>query len=214
MKHIAVYGAGGLGQEVCCVIKSINSIEKRWNFIGFFDDGKKKGDEILHFGSVLGGLPEINEWKEDIDLVLAFGDPNLLRIVHSRITNSNIKFPNIIDPTFSIRDPQSFEIGQGNIIKPGCYLTVNVSIGNFNVLNGSIGIGHDVSIGNYNVFMPGVKISGEVNIGNGNLFGSGSFIKQQLKVGNNVTLSPLSALLSKPKDNNVYIGNPAKKFNF
>ena len=69
-------------------------------------------------------------------------------------------------------------------------------------------------MGDCNVFMPNSKVSGSVNIGNENLIGACSFILQGLKIGNNVTLSPGSILLTKPKDGNTYIGNPAKIFRF
>lgn len=46
MKDIAIFGAGGFGREVACLIRSINECidvdEERWNFIGFFDDVKEK----------------------------------------------------------------------------------------------------------------------------------------------------------------------------
>ncbi|MDR1459358.1 MAG: serine acetyltransferase, partial [Bacteroidales bacterium] len=43
MKDIAIYGAGGLGREIACLIRHINENEPTWNLIGFFDDGKAKG---------------------------------------------------------------------------------------------------------------------------------------------------------------------------
>ena len=39
MKDIAIYGFGGFGREVACVIQAINEIEPTWNLVGFFDDG-------------------------------------------------------------------------------------------------------------------------------------------------------------------------------
>ena len=69
-------------------------------------------------------------------------------------------------------------------------------------------------MGDCNAFMPNSKVSGGVNIGNENLIGACSFILQGLKIGNNVTLSPGSILLTKPKNGNIYIGNPAKLFRF
>ena len=214
MKEIAIYGAGGLGREVACLINKINSVNSKWKFIGFFDDGKKIGDDVSHFGKILGGIDEVNNWQTPLDLILCFGVPKTIKFIRSKINNPIINFPNIIDPSFRIDDPDTFLIGEGNIIKAGCLATMDVHIGNFNLLNGSVGLGHDVIIGNFNVFMPGTRISGEVNIGDNNLFGTYSFVKQQLKIGNNITLSPLSALLTKSKDNNTYIGNPAKLFIF
>ena len=215
MKDIAIYGAGGLGREVACLLNKINETEgPMWNLIGFFDDGKEKGTAVSHFGELLGGLEELNKWKDALCVVLCFGNPAIIRTVRSRLINLSLVYPNIIDPDFSIGDPLTFSIGEGNIIKGGCGVTTEVRIGNYNLLNGSVRIGHDAVIGNYNVLMPGVRVSGEVSLGDNNLLGADSFVKQQLRVGSNVTLSPLSALLTKPKDGNTYIGNPAKLFKF
>ena len=38
MKDIAIYGAGGFGKEVACLIKRINEQEPTWKLVGFFDD--------------------------------------------------------------------------------------------------------------------------------------------------------------------------------
>lgn len=216
MKDIAIYGAGGFGREVASMI--INQINKAdpiaWNLIGFFDDGEPKGKTISHFGKILGNYEDVNSWTTELCIVLCIGSPKILKLVKERIKNPNIKFPNIIHPNFVITDASTFNIGEGNIIKADCSVTCDVTIGNFNVFNGFINIGHDVTIGDFNVFMPGCRISGEVSIYTLNLIGADSFIKQQLKVGEGVTLSPLSALLTKPKDNSLYIGNPASRMKF
>lgn len=215
MRDIAIYGAGGFGREIACLLKRINNESNGdWNLIGFFDDGKPKGEQISHFGKVLGGVKEINSWPTNLHLVLCFGTPDILAKVSSYITNPNVIFPNIINADFAISDASTFNIGKGNIITSHCAVTTNVTIGNFNILNGSVVFGHDVKIGDCNVFMPGVRVSGEVKIGDKCQFGSGSFIKQVLEIPDNVTLSPLSALLTKPKANSLYIGNPAKRIKF
>ena len=53
MKDIAIFGAGGFGREVACLIRIINesASEPKWNLIGFFDDNPElKGKMISHFG--------------------------------------------------------------------------------------------------------------------------------------------------------------------
>lgn len=213
-KDIAIYGAGGFGREVACMIKEINEIQPQWNLIGFFDDGKPSGYSVSHFGTVLGNREDLNNWPKELSIVICLGSPASIKSILDAITNQNIKFPNLISPSFKIGDIETFKIGEGNIIKGNCSVTTGVMIGNFNILNGFINIGHDAQIGNFNVLMPGVRVSGDVSIGNNNLIGADSFIKQAIKIGNNITLSPLSALLTKPKDGNIYIGNPARKFTF
>lgn len=214
MKEIAIYGAGGLGREVAAVLDYMLDENEPWEMVGFFDDGIPEGTQIGNFGKVLGGIEKLNSWETPIAIALCFGDGRITRIVHSKITNPNVTFPNLIDRTFSITDPLTYQIGIGNIIHGGCVVTTNIHIGNFNLLNGDVTFGHDVHVGSYNTFMPGCRISGEVTIGNECLFGAMSFVKQQLKIGNNVRLSPLSPLLTKPVDKCLYVGNPAKKFKF
>ena len=65
MKDIAIYGAGGFGKEVACIITKINSKKITWNIIGFFDDdGIKKKTQISHFGPVLGDVNDLNDMEK------------------------------------------------------------------------------------------------------------------------------------------------------
>lgn len=214
MKDIAIFGAGGFGKEVASLIHWINRESHTWNLIGFFDDGVAEGTQVSHWGEVLGGMVELNNWKEPLNLVIAIGNPKSLRKVRERIDNKNISFPNVIAPNFGISDAETFSIGEGNIIGSGCAVSVDVTIGNYNILNADIVMGHDVQIGNYNVLMPDIRVSGEVKIGEGNLIGVGSIILQQIKIGNGVHLGAGAVLMTKPKDNSTYLGNPAKIYKF
>lgn len=215
MKDIAIFGAGGWGKEVACLISSINSqTEDKWNLIGFFDDSKKIGYKVSKYGCVLGGMDDLNNYPYQLAVVVAIGNPQSYRSVIDRIYNDKIYFPNLISPTFRIADNETFKIGKGNIIGIGCVVSVDVTIGNFNTFNADIVMGHDVKIGDFNVIMPDIRISGEVTIGDGNLIGVGSIILQQIKVGNGVRLGAGSVLMNKPKDGGVYIGNPAKLFKY
>ena len=212
MKDFAIYCAGGFGREVyCLVFRRIKNPE--WNFVGFFDDTMQKGTQ-LQYGVCLGGMQELNAWPTPIDICIANGSPRGLKIISERITNPLVGFPNIISPDTTFADPSTNKIGNGNILNGNNHLSVNVDIGDFNVFNSAVIFGHETKVGNCNVFMPNIRVSGGVTIGNENLFGACSFILQDLKIGNNIKLSPGSILLSKPKDGNVYMGNPAKVFKF
>ena len=218
MKDIAIFGAGGFGREVACIIEQINQVAEldnfRYNLVGFFEDGGVIGRKISHFGEILGGMDELNAWPTDLAVCIAIGSPNAIRYVRSRITNQKVTFPNIIHPNFWIVDEQTFNIGQGNIINSNCKMSVDTSIGDFNILNGYIVMGHDAKVGNYNVLMPNVRVSGGVHINEGNLLGVSSVVLQQIQIGNGVRLGAGAILLTKPKDGGVYLGNPAKLFKY
>lgn len=213
MKDIAIFGAGGFGREVACLIRIINEsqAEPRWNLIGFFDDGVAAGTAVSHFGTCMGGMDVLNQWPTPLDVCIAIGRGAIVEKVASRIVNPLVDFPNVVCPDFFVSDLAGFRIGKGNIIQGGCVATTDVSIGNFNVLNGSVVIAHDDVIGNYNTFMPGTRISGEVKIGDRNLFGVYSVVLQCLTVKDDITLAAGSVLMTKPKAGYTYIGVPAKK---
>lgn len=42
MKKIAIIDIGGLGREVLGIIESINRVNMKWDFIGFYDNTSDK----------------------------------------------------------------------------------------------------------------------------------------------------------------------------
>lgn len=211
MSKIAIFGAGGFGREVACLIHKINEFipeSNQWKLIGFFDDGLPVGTRN-EYGEVLGGVNELNNWEEEISVAIAIGSPRIVEIIANKITSPKISFPNIIAPDVIFLDEDNYKIGKGNIISFGCLISCNVELGNHNILNGFIAVGHDTIIGNYNSFMPSVNISGEVKIGDKNYFGVDSTILQQKTIGNNTTIGANSLIIRKTKDGNTYVGNPA-----
>ena len=214
MKDIAIFGAGGFGKEVACIINKINEIIPTWNIIGFFDDGVEKETEISHFGRVLGNASDLNRWSDPINIVFAIGSPKILSLLVDKITNSKVDFPNIIHPEVFFADNQSFKIGKGNVVVRACSFSVDVSIGDFNQFNSLSALAHDVSVGSFNVFMPLSRISGEVQIGNSNFFGISSILLQNVIVGSNTRIGAGSFVMRNTKDGFLYMGNPAKKMDF
>lgn len=210
MKNIAIYGAGGLGREVACLIHIINKKTPQWNLIGFFDDNVKLKGTRNEYGEIIGGIEELNNYTQPLAIAIAIGSPKTVAKIVSNIHNTNVEFPNIISPDTIYLDENNVSIGQGNIICTGCLLSCHVRIGNFNILNGFILIGHDSIIGDYNSFMPNTKISGEVKIGYYNFFGVGSTVLQQITIGNDTVVGANSVILRNTKNGMTYIGSPAK----
>lgn len=214
MKDIAIYCAGGFGREVCCLIRKINEVKPTWNFIGFFDDVKEKGEIVSHYGKVLGGIDDVNSWDKELNVVIAIGNGHQMKAITSRITNPLVFFPNIIHPEVIFADKDSLVMGKGNIIQRASAFSCDVTIGDFNAFNGGTTLGHDVVMDSYNTLMPGVRISGGTTMGERNFFGVGSIVLQGLRIGEGVSLGAGSVLMKKPKDGMLYMGNPAKKMEF
>jgi len=212
MKQIAIYGAGGFGREVACIINAVNKVKPSWHLLGFFDDGRTQGTSN-YYGNVIGDLKVLNSFPSKLGVVIAIASPQIIEELSQKITNTNIYFPNIIAPDVLLFDENAIEWGHGNVVGFGVRISCGVKIGSFNILNGCVSLGHDDKIGNYNVMQPDTRISGEVTIGNKNFFGARSLVLQGLQIGNNTRIGAGSVVLRNTKDGMLYFGNPAKLYN-
>jgi sugar O-acyltransferase (sialic acid O-acetyltransferase NeuD family) len=209
MKDIAIFGAGGMGRETACIINRINAFGTPvWNFVGFYDDGLQVGEQN-ELGTILGGMAELNTINHDLAIVIALGNPQILKKIRQQITNPHITFPNIIDPSVDFWHRESLQIGEGNIICPHCLLSCGVHMGSYNILNGDVSLRHDVVLGNYNAIMPGVRISGGVTIGDGNFFGLNAAVTQYVEIGNEIRIGAGAIVMNSLFERNLYVGIPA-----
>lgn len=210
MKDLLIYGFGGFGHEVACIITHINKERPTWNIIGYIDDGVEVGTEYK-YGKVLGNIDTLNAWDRPVSVVIAIGCTEHLQELSRRITNPLVSFPNIIAPNVFYFDKESVTMGRGNIITFGCRFSCNTHLGDFNVLNGNVSLGHDVTLGSYNVMFPETRISGQTTIGNQNFFGARSFVAQCLKIGDRCRFGAGCYVLRRVKEGCLYMGNPAKR---
>lgn len=211
MKDIVIYGAGGFGREIACLIRLINEKSPEWNLIGFLDDNETLWGSKNEYGSVLGGAGWLNAYQSPIAVAISVGSPVAVESIANKITNPLVEYPNLYAPSVTFLDKESLKIGKGNIFCTNCFVSCNITVGDFNLFNGYIPLGHDVCIGNCNVIMPSTNISGGVVIGDGNFFGVQSVVLQGVKIGNNTRIGANSVVMRKTKDGFLYIGNPAKR---
>lgn len=214
MKDIIIYGAGGFGREVYCLIERINrETGPRWNILGFLDDGYEKG-QSNEYGVVLGNMDTLNSWEKTVSVVFAIGNPKVIEALTDKIKNPNVDFPNIISPDTIFLDKNNVRMGYGNIICSRSLISCNVEIGNFNILNGYVKVGHDSTMGSFNSIMPSVNISGGVRIGDRNFLGVNSVVLQYKSIGNDTTVGASSVVIRNTKDGHTYVGNPARKIEY
>lgn len=209
MKDIAVFGAGGLGREIPCLLDKINVIDHQWNFIGFFDDGIEKGN-LVDGHIVLGGIRELNEWGKDLSIAIGIGNPQVVEKIVNTINNSHIDFPNIIAPDVYFYDPSLVKIGRGNVLNHNMMVSIDVEIGDFNTFGANTVLGHDSKVGDFNTMMMASQICGHTVLNTHNFLGISSIVLQGLIVNSNVTLSAGSILMKNAVDDMTYFGNPAR----
>lgn len=213
MKDIAIFGAGGFGREVKIIIDKINQEQPNtYNLLGFYDDGREKGELVNGF-PVLGGVREINEVKKEMALAISIGDPRIKAKILDQINNPNIDYPAIIHPKASFSTDDVI-IGKGTIICEGTILTCNIEVGEYVIFNLLCTVGHDTKIGDYSAFMPGVNISGEVTIGKGAYVGTGAKVINLLEIGEGAIIGAGAVVSKSIPANCTAVGIPAKPIKF
>lgn len=202
MKNIVIVGNGGFAKEVEFLIHRMNEEEPTWNFLGYIDNNTDDS-------RVVGGDQYLLNVKEELNVVIAIGEPQLRSKLYSLYKeNEYLKFPNVIDPSVIISS--RVEMGQGNIIGAGTIITVDITIGDFNIINLDCTVGHDAIIESYVTINPSVNVSGNVHVKSGTNIGTGSQIIQGKTVGARVVLGAGAVVASDIEDDCVAVGVPAK----
>ena len=180
MHEIAVYGAGGLGREICCLLRRINAATDRpRRFVGFFDDGLPSGSSN-DYGPVLGGLERLNAWERPpLEVVVAVGSPEARRRIVEGIRNPRISLSRTsLSPDTLFLDRRSLPHRARQCLlcpMPGELPRRDRRLQP--LFNGYITVGHDLRMGDCNVVMPSVNLSAG-DRRRRNLFGVGSVVLQ------------------------------------
>lgn len=212
MKKIAIIGAGGFGREVKMLIDQINAVSPKYEFIGYYDDGKEKGTVINGF-PVLGKVSDLNSVTEEISIALALGNPVYKKNIVNLITNLKVTFETLIHPSVLIGNDE-VSIGKGTVICAGNIITCNITIKDYVTLNLACTIGHDTILENFVSLMPGVNVSGEVVLEEAVYVGTGAKIINQVEVGKNTTIGAGAVVSKSIPENCTAVGIPAKPIKF
>lgn len=164
MNKIAILGAGGFGREVKFLLDQINTVDSKFEIIGFYDDNESL-PKIINGIPYLGPITNLLNISQPLGLVLGVGSPTLKRQFYERLkVNNFLYYTNLIHPTVNIGN-DNVKLGFGNIIFAGSILSIDINLGNFNTINLMCTIGHDVQIGDFCTINPGARISGTVKLG-------------------------------------------------
>lgn len=178
MRRFVIWGCGGHAREVNWLCEQLGC-----EVVGFLDERPEMKGQIVNDIPVLGDLADIEDLREDVDVVCAgVGDPALKkRLVEKTLKAGFRPAKALIHPfvKISIRN----RIGEGCIICEGSILTDNIEIGKYVIVNRSANISHDVVIGDYATIAPGANIAGNVTIGEGAYIGIGASIRENISIG-------------------------------
>jgi sugar O-acyltransferase (sialic acid O-acetyltransferase NeuD family) len=199
MKKLAIFGAGSLAREIAELAQDCG-----YQNVSFVVD-----DEYVT-ATAIDGYPVIPFSQIEIEnfvWLIAVQDSHVREKVVKKI-RKNAKFATFIHPTAIVRS--NSQIGEGVIIGPNAYISINVKIApHSTILRGTI-LGHDSEINEFSSVMPGAVISGNSKIGKHVFLGANSSLKEGTIIEDR-TVVGMGTVVITNLSTGVYVGNPARK---
>ncbi|MFN9116381.1 MAG: acetyltransferase [Bacteroidota bacterium] len=202
---------------------------KQLILIGYSGHAFVVGDTAINSGYQLNGyldreMKEVNpfqinylgnesEWLASSDrnsiLFPAVGDNMLREKMVTWLINNQLKSCVLIDPTASVS--KLAEVGTSTLIAPHVRVNALAQIGVGCIINTNATIEHECIIGDFTHVAPGVVLAGNVVVGKSVFIGANAVIKQGITIGNNVIIGAGAVVLNDIKNNETWVGNPARK---
>jgi sugar O-acyltransferase (sialic acid O-acetyltransferase NeuD family) len=211
-KRIVVVGAGGQAREVEWLIREMNAVAPRYDFLGFVVSDMARCGKYDSRDAILGDYAWLDENRGSIDAVaVGIGTPAArLKVGNElRVLLPDVEFPALIHPS-AILDFGSASIGSGVQICAGTVGTVGLRLEALALCNFGCTLGHEAVIGKGSVVNPGANISGGVVLGAGVLVGTGAQILQYCCVGNEATVGAGAVVLEDVAPGMTVAGVPAR----
>jgi sugar O-acyltransferase (sialic acid O-acetyltransferase NeuD family) len=206
---LIVIGAGGSGKEMLWAALESNSVDAKYDLLGYCDDNRsKKGDTIRGY-PVLGSLEEVDAGMDRKPCFICSIGSNEMRARVVRRTLSLGWIPvTIIHPSVTVAD--GVVIGRGTYVGPQATLCVNANIGEHVIINVGSTIGHDSVIGDFAQVSAGGRVSGGCVLKEGANLGSNAVMAPCKTVGTYATLGACSFAVIDVPDGATAVGIPAR----
>lgn len=203
-KKVVIIGAGGHAKVIA------NIIEKSGDeIVGFLDDDKKKGTNIIKEYKVLGDFNNrfpLAIANSGYEFIIAIGDNKKREeISHS----PNLKFYTAIHPSAQIG--LDVEIQEGTVVMANACINSSAKIGKHCIINTGAIIEHDNIIEDFVHISPNVALGGTVKIGKSTHVGIGSTIKNNITICENCKIGAGAVVVKDIKEEGTYVGVPVEK---
>jgi len=203
-RDLLIIGAGNVGGFLAL---NQDLFTHDFNIIGFLDDDKKKIGQSFWEIPVLGGIGEVDNYK-NASIALGIANPLVKKKILGKV-GENYDFPNFIAHNAWISN--KVKIGKGVIIYPGVSINHESEIGDFVVVNMNCAIGHNSIIEKCSALAPGVNFGGFTHVRPYAQIGIGCATIQRITIGEGAVIGGQSMLTKDAEEYSTYIGVPAIK---
>lgn len=204
---LGIYGCGGQGRETFDLAKDIQDSASRWDRIVFIDDSGKY-DTVNGAKTVSFNQFQIEYRKEQVEIVIAVGEPEIRRILREKCGNAGFKLGVLVHP--------SAKIGTDTILSPGvivCYgsfISCNVKLRDNVLVQPNANIFHDSIVGSDSVISAFVSVAGACRVGSQTYIGLNASIREKTVIGSQTIVGMGSVVVRDIPDGVIALGNPAR----
>ncbi len=149
------------------------------------------------------------DWRSIDQFILGIGDNRIRQKVADLILSQKKTILNVIHPSSIISNYATF--GTGNFIAASVTVNALAKIADNCILNTGCIVEHECSIESGAHIAPGTVLAGNVTVGKNSFIGANTVVKQGVKIGDGVTIGAGSVVIMDIPDNEIWVGNPAKK---
>lgn len=203
-KEVYIFGYSG---HSYVVIESL--LELGFTIMGYFD---KEAAEYNPYNLSYCGYEADTDLQNIVKAAFVFpcvGEGSIRQKLVNNFTDLGLK-------QFIVKDP-SANISRTAVIGPSTFIGKNSVINALSVIGtgviintGSI-VEHECKVDDFTHLAPSSTLAGNVHIGKHSFIGANSTVKQNTTIGTNSILGAGGVLLNNLPDNEIWVGNPAKK---
>jgi sugar O-acyltransferase (sialic acid O-acetyltransferase NeuD family) len=212
-KRLIIVGAHGSGEIAMSVFEDINKQKQKWDIVGYIND-------VIPVGNYLGKYKVVGDSNSIIDFINQ--ECHIHYTYHFSVKNKiqrvevlkELDIPLEAHATgihpLAYQNPYS-KIGRGSLMLPYSSTSAGAIIGDFCHLYTNSFLGHDSNLGNYSTMAAHSILGARVKIGEGSHIGLNSCTRENVSIGKYSIVGMGATVISDMKDNDVFVGNPARK---
>lgn len=205
MRRLVVIGAGGFGRETVDVVRALGD-DCAWRLLGVVDDALSAENRAKLDSMGVDFLGPVSALPEDVDVVIAVGDPFRRRELVSRV-GARHRFASLIHPSAVLGS--GLVHGPGLVVLGGVCIGSNVSLGAHVHVNAHAVIGHDARLEDHVSINPNATVSGNVIVGPHTLVGAASVVLQGLAIAGGSTIGAAACVVTDVVTPSTVVGVPA-----
>lgn len=203
MKALIV-GAGAQGRVILDILRA-QGIHASVAFVD--DDATVRGKEI-NGALVSMGLEEALSLREEVEMIVALGNPDLRLRLAARISGCGVSLMNAIHPSAVIMP--SAVLGKGIMVGANAVVNSNAIVGDNVIINTAAVVEHDCRISEGAAVGPGAQLGGRVILQTCAFVATGAIITARVSIGARTVIGAGAVVTRDLPANVLAFGIPAR----